>query len=535
MKSIQILDCTLRDGGRIIDCKFDNSTITNMARDLSDAGIDIIEMGFLRSHDLVEYHGNSTFFTEVPQISQFIPHNSKNAMYVAFIDFNMFDFDKLEVCDGNSITGIRVGFTKKQFENQLSEIKNALLKVKSQGYKLFVQGVNSLAYSDRELLNLIDLINEVEPYSYGIVDTYGGMYLDDLVHYYNLIDYNLNKDICIDIHSHNNFQSSFAFAQEIIRLAEGKRNVIFDATLNGIGKCAGNLNTELISDYLSRKKNIDYNLDKLLDTTDRYLTPLRQHYSWGYSIPAFMAGIYKSHPNNIIYLTEKYRLNNKDIKHIISGIDEETRQKYDYDNIRRIYKEYNENLIDDGCCINELRAEIEGNEILIVVPGSSINKCRQQIDNFIKGNAPIVISVNFIPQHIKCDYHFFANSIHWGKVCRDVDRNKCILVSSMHENIMGTKLVDYSSLIVEDSILYDNSTIMLLNLLKKLNVSKIRLAGFDGLTGECNNYVDDSFLNVNERLSVKETNKEVKRLYENYKSKVREKIEVKIITPTLYE
>lgn len=536
MNSVQILDCTLRDGGRIIDCKFSDITINNIARDLTASGIDIIEVGFLRSHDLVDYKGDSTFFTEVPQIKNFLPiHNSEHTMYVAFIDFNMYDFDRLEKCEGDSITGIRVGFTKKQFDTQLEEIKKALIKVKKQGYKLFVQGVNSLAYTDKELLNLIDMINEIEPYSYGIVDTYGAMYLDDMTHYYNVVDYNLNKEICIDVHSHNNFQSSFAFSQEIIRLAEGRRKVILDATLNGMGKCAGNLNTELIADYLNRKKNYDYNLDKILDTIDRYLEPLKQKYDWGYSIPAFMAGIYKSHPNNIIYLTSKYRLNSKDIKYIISGIDESTRQRYDYDNIQRIYREYNENRYDDIESIKKLKKELEGKEVLVIAPGRTVTTHKNDILNFIRHKNPIVISVNFIPGEIGCRYHFYANPIHWGKICKNVEREKCILVSNLHDHIRDTMLVDYSSLTVEDSILYDNSTIMLLNLLKKVNVSKISLAGFDGLVGEHNNYVDCSFPNTNGRLSVEETNNEVKKLYAMFKRKVQGKIQVEIITPSLYE
>lgn len=61
MKNIKILDCTLRDGGRIIDCQFDNRTIRNITRNLSLAGIDIIEIGFLRSRSLVDYKGDSTF------------------------------------------------------------------------------------------------------------------------------------------------------------------------------------------------------------------------------------------------------------------------------------------------------------------------------------------------------------------------------------------------------------------------------------------------------------------------------------------
>lgn len=535
MKNVQILDCTLRDGGRIIDCRFDDKTIANMAKDLTTAGIDIVEMGFLRDHKLVDYQGNSTFFTETAQIAPFIPKDRGQTMYVAFIDLGMYDFSVLEPCDGTSVTGIRVGFTKKDFDTKRDEIRSALKTVKEQGYKLFVQGVNSLAYTDRELLDLIDMMNEFHPYSYGVVDTYGAMYLEDLVHFYNVVDYNLDSDICIDIHSHNNFQSSFAFAQEIVRLADGKRRVILDATLNGMGKCAGNLNTELIADYLTRKKDSDYGIDNILDAIDRYLLPLKKDLEWGYSIPAFMAGIYKSHPNNIIYLTEKYRLNSRDIKYIISGIDEQTRQHYDYDNIRRIYRDYNKNLIDDSRTIEELQAKMSGRSVLVMVPGRSVGIYHEEVDAYIEKEKPLVISVNFIPKRTKCDYHFYANTIHWEKVCDGIDRGKCILSSNIHESTADAMLVDYSALIAEDSVLYDNSTIMLLNLLKKLNVSKICLAGFDGLKKNEENYVDGSFPNANHGMNVEDINKEVRKLYESYKNKVLGKIDVSILTPSVYE
>jgi len=535
MRNVQILDCTLRDGGRILNCQFDNKTILNMTKDLTNAGIDIVEMGFLRSHELVDYHENSTFFTETSQIEPFIPINHGKTRYVAFIDFNMYDFSKLERCNGTSITGLRVGFTKNQFDTQRKDIKKALYEVKEQGYELFIQGVNSLAYTDRELLDLIDMVNEVRPYSFGIVDTYGAMYLEDLIHFFNVVDYNLSSDICIDIHSHNNFQSSFAFAQEIVRLADGKRNVVLDATLNGMGKCAGNLNTELIADYMSRKKDSDYDLDKILDAIDRYLFPLKSKYTWGYSIPAFMAGIYKSHPNNVIYLTEKYRLNSKDIKYIISGIEEQVRQRYDYDNIQKIYRDYNKSLTDDSNVISELRDVMEGKSILILVPGKTIDDCSKEIKEYIEVESPIVISVNFIPAKFECKYYFYANTIHWEKISDEVKHSKCIVTSNIHTSLDDVKIVDYSSLISDNSSLCDNSTIMLLNLLKKLNVSKIRLAGFDGLKEHNQNYVDATFLNQNDIDSVRKINCEVRKLYEKYKAKVTDQIDVSIITPSVYE
>ena len=107
-------------------------------------------------------------------------------------------------------------------------------------------------------------------------------------------------------------------------------------------------------------------------------------------------------------------------------------------------------------------------------------------------------------------------------------------MSNIHEHIDEVNIVDYSSLLSEESALGDNSTIMLLNLLKKLEVKKIRIAGFDGLSSDGVNYVNSDFID-NNKLSKKEINEEIKKLYINFKEKTRNKIDVKIMTPTLYE
>lgn len=216
--------------------------------------------------------------------------------------------------------------------------------------------MNSLNYSDRELLEIVDMVNSVHPYSFGIVDTYGAMYMDDVDRLYGLIDHNMDSDICINFHSHNNYQLSFAFAQEVIKLSgTGNRQIIIDGTLGGMGKVAGNLNTELIVDYLVRKKHYDYEFEDILDMIDDYIYKYSLNHKWGYSTPAMLAGVYKSHPNNIIYLTEKFRLDTKDIGKILSMIDPGTRQRYDYDNIQRLYTEYVADKVDDRNQIDLLK------------------------------------------------------------------------------------------------------------------------------------------------------------------------------------
>ena len=89
MKNVRVLDCTLRDGGRIIDCAFPDQEIKEISNRLADAKIDIIEVGFLRDGRRTNYQGNSTFFTDVDQIRPFVNKEKRNTIYTAFIDKNV--------------------------------------------------------------------------------------------------------------------------------------------------------------------------------------------------------------------------------------------------------------------------------------------------------------------------------------------------------------------------------------------------------------------------------------------------------------
>ncbi|MCD8290426.1 MAG: aldolase catalytic domain-containing protein [Prevotella sp.] len=455
MKNVRVLDCTLRDGGRIIDCAFPDNEIKKIAGKLASAKIDIIEVGFLRDQRKVDFKGDSTFFTDVDQITGYLDKSSADALFVAFIDYGMFEFSSLRPHDGNSIDGIRFGFTKKDYTEHYEDVLNCARIIKEKGYKLFIQGVNSLNYSDREILELIDMINLIKPYSFGIVDTYGAMYIDDVDRLYGLIDRNMDSDICINFHSHNNYQLSFGFAQEVIKLAKGSpRQVIIDATLSGMGKVAGNLNTELIVDYLVRKLHYDYDLDTVLDIIDDYIYKYAQKHKWGYSIPALMAGIYKSHPNNIIYLTEKFRLETKDIGNLLSMISPDKRQRYDYDNIERIYVEYIADKVDDSEVIAELRQKISGREVVVMAPGNTLNTYREIVDRYIYDNAPIVISVNFVADYPKA-WAFFGNKKRYNMLENDRIGRTVIAPSNVERcgGVVRLLLITTALLIVDISFL----------------------------------------------------------------------------------
>lgn len=532
MKNIRVLDCTLRDGGRIFDCAFDDREISGMVSRLSDAKIDIIEVGFLRDWRKVEYDGNSTFFTDVNQIKSFINRTNDNTIYSAFIDYGMYDIESLGQYDGTSINAIRLGFTKKDYYESKEDVIRWANVIKERGYKLFIQGVNSLGYTDLELLQVIDMVNEIHPYSYGIVDTYGAMYIDDVQKLYSLINDNLLSDICINFHSHNNYQLSFAFAQEIIKLATNtSRNIIIDGTLSGMGKVAGNLCTELIVEFLVRKYHYDYDLDIVFDCIDDYIEKYREKYKWGYSISALMAGIYKSHPNNVIYLTDKFRLTSKDIGKMLSMIEPEKRTRYDYDNIQKLYIEYSSQNVDDTETISKMKEVSRGRNILVMVPGYSLNDYKDIINKYINNNT-IVFSVNF-----DCEYE--SGWSFYGNIKRYEINHKGgnTLVSSNITPRDNDLVINYHNLINRGKKLFDNSTAMLMNFLKKLDFKDVYFAGFDGFSlDKSNNFIDKSFLD--QRHSPKDydsVNRELASIVCEFADAISGRSKVTFLTPTFLQ
>lgn len=534
MKNIQILDCTLRDGGRVINCEFSDKSTNNILRALSDSNIDIIEVGFLRDKKNVQYNGNSTFFTNVKQMSPFISQRKRESTkYVTFVDYGMYDFSDLDPRSKETVDGIRVGFTKKDYKLHKEELCNCFRIVKEKGYELFIQGVNSLAYSDYELLELIQCINDVKPYSFGIVDTYGAMYIEDAQRIFGLVEYNLNPYICIDIHLHNNFQLAFAIAQQLTQMIKSDRKIIVDATLNGMGKCAGNLNTELIAEYLNCRESGNYEMDAILDVIDDYIVPIKRRAEWGYTVPAFIAGIYRAHPNNIIYMTGK-KMEMKDIRHVLANIDVEVRQRYDYENIEKTYVEYIANKIDDMTAIEKLQKIIEGQEVLVIAPGKNVIRFRTEIDDYIMKNDPIVISVNFVYKK-QGAYCFVGYKKRYESIRNDLDR--FIIPSNIKKEATGENeyIINYESVIDIGYKLYDNSTMMLLNLLKKVGVKKIAIAGFDGFHKSYdNNFVDDSFDNDRHMDNYDAINEEIAIMVKEFCKKVKRQIEVQFLTPSIY-
>lgn len=533
-KNIQLLDCTLRDGAYIVDAKFGTPAIKGIIKKMEDANIDIIECGWLKNSP----HVIGTTFYHVPHdLEQYLVEKKKHATYVAMIDWDRYDLENLPDYDGKSIDAIRVVFPQNRFREgiALGEI------IKNKGYKVYFQAANTLGYSDAELIQLAEEINKAHPVALSVVDTFGAMYWEDLNRIISILDNNIDKDIKLGFHSHNNQQLSFSLSMQFIeKLYYSDREMIVDASLCGMGRGAGNTTTELMVNYLNRKYKANYDMNIVMDAIDTYMEYFLNNYKWGYSTPYLISGIYCAHVNNIAYLTKNHRANFKDMRNVIESLNEDDRKKYDYDLLEEKYIDYQSKMVNDDEILIKLEKEFQGRKILLVSPGRSIIDQKADIQQYIENEKPIVIGINAVSSEYHYDYLFFSNKIRYD-YAKDIypdllKKSKRIVVSSIKtQSDDGENIVNYNMLIKRGWEHFDNAVIMCLRLLNKLHVTDIALAGFDGFSNNYSeSYFDISLPSLNTDENWDNLNKEIKSMFQDFKEVTKNSIKISFVTKSIY-
>jgi len=493
LSSVQILDCTLRDGGYINDWNFGERTIKKIINKLSQSKIDIIECGFLEE---LGTDTNKTLFNSVERLREFIEPKCEDVTYVGMIAQPYISIDQISECDGKSIDGIRLTFHKDEIEEALVYGK----KLMEKGYKVFIQPVGTTSYSDTSLLELVDKVNQLKPYAFYLVDTLGIMYKNDLLRMFHLLDNNLDQSILIGFHSHNNLQLSFSNAQELLML-HTKRNIIIDSSVFGMGRGAGNLCTELITQYINENIEEKYYTIPLLEIFDEHLCKLSSDSQWGYSVPQYLAAVNNCHPNYASHLMNKQTISVKLINTILKQLPIEKRDIFDKKFIDDLYINHQIHLVEDNQNLENLKNLIAGRKILILGPGRTIETEMNKVQDFINENHPFVCSVNFIPEFYQCDAMFISNLKRFESM-DDVSRIKSdyttLIVTSNITNVneSSSLVVNYSDLLVGNPIISDNAGLMLINLLNRLSASSVYLAGFDGFNAnKTTNYFSSEMVN----------------------------------------
>lgn len=483
MSNIYLLDCTLRDGGYVNGWNFGEGSIKSIFTRLDTAGVDSIEVGFI--DERVTYDANRSIYPDTKSIEPVFENiQTPKALLCAMIDYGTCSLDKISPKAESHLDAIRIIFKK----HQQDEALDFCARVKAKGYKIFVNPVSVTSYTDEEIIALVKKINKISPYAVTVVDTYGLMHSEAVLHYCNILNTHLDKKIIIGYHAHNNFQLAYSNAIAVMSGIEN-RDISIDGTLFGMGKSAGNACTELLAMYMNEFKGKNYDMNQIQEAIDVDIQKEFAKCSWGYKPKFYQSALYACHPNYVQYYMDKRSLSIKSINNLLLQIPDEVKLLYNEKIAEEIYQKNQLIDFDDSHVLKELQEEFSGRPLLLLGPGKTILKDKDRINNYINNKDPIIISLNFAIDDYPIDYIFVGNAKRYSQLFSTLSRTialrKLICTSNITE--ISQKIdyhVNFINLVSNVEVIRDNPLVLFLNLLSKINIKNVVLAGFDG-------YVED--------------------------------------------
>lgn len=525
MKNIKVLDVTLRDGGCVNNFNFGQPYMEEIITAQENAGIDIIELGYLDEKNGTD-SGRTQYINEQVIPHCILRHKKEHASYVAMMDYGKFDVRKLKPRDSNGIDGIRVAFHKKNCEDIVAVGKTIM----SKGYDLYIQPMITLRYSDLELLNLVEMVNLKLPgaKAFYIVDSFGEMRPDDMCRILSLVDNNLKKNISLGFHSHNNLQMAYSNAITMLQF-QTKRDILLDSSIMGMGKGAGNLNTELLLEHLNLYYDKKYSITPLLQVIDRVINQLHSEFYWGYAPQYYLSAIKQCTPSYASFFYSKHMLSIDQVSKLLDLISPEKRNSFDKKYAEQLYREYNgSQIVDDSEIVKELTKILNKKRVILVAPGKSLLEIKNKLLAWSKCDNIVIIGLNVYFDF--WDYIVTTRQEVYDRVA--IYGKKVIAPSNVADNKNNT-ILNYNNWIDETAEIQDSSLVICMNLLKACDVKKIALVGVDGFSADINeNYFDPEMRHPVASGEAKKRNE----YYKNFISEFRkEGISVEFITESMYE
>lgn len=487
---IELLDCTLRDGGYVNDWEFGSNNLISVYERLAAAEVDIVEVGFLDERR--PFDKNRSIMPDTEAVERIWGAAVKRPdMIVGMVDYGTCSIENIRHCQESLLDGIRVIFKK----HIMKEAMEYCRQVKALGYRVFSQLVSITSYSDQELMELIEIANEVHPYAVSIVDTYGLLYPDQLLHYYQLLDQGLDEDIRIGFHAHNNLQLAYANAITFIE-NRGKRNIVVDGTLYGMGKSAGNAPLELVAMYLKQRNGKSYLVEPMLEAIQESILPYYQRTPWGYQMLYYLSAVNECHPSYVQQVGKTKNCSVTEVYQTLQRIEPKERKLlYAKETAEQLCRERREKSSDEET-EKRLGKELAEKKVLLVGPGKTISQQSTVISQYVKQENPLVISVNYIPEALKADYVFITNSHRYLKMTEMLHRKENANIRTIATTNVACRIggFDYvferEPLLESGELICDNSFLMLLKILQRIGIKQVMCAGFDGYSEKDDNYID---------------------------------------------
>jgi len=261
-----LLECTLRDGSYAIDYQFSVADTELVARELAHAGFRWIEVGHGVGLGASEKGIGQAKETDIDYVraGKSAIEGSDAIIGVFFIP-GIGEARHMEEAAEAGLDFIRVGSNITEHKSTQASVKHA----KSLGLMVSVNLMKSYAVDAKRFAATCGEVAEYGADTVVLVDSAGGMLPEEITEY---SERGLEAvDIPLGFHGHNNFQLAVANC-----LAARKTGVrILDVSLRGMGRSAGNAQTEIMVTLLEKMgEPTGVDLLKTLDIGEKVIAPM---------------------------------------------------------------------------------------------------------------------------------------------------------------------------------------------------------------------------------------------------------------------
>ena len=382
--SLKILDCTFRDGGYYNKWDFDTTLVKKYLNGIIDSNIDLVELGF-RNFPQDEFFGAFAYTTDSYIDSLNI---NKNILVGIMINASSI-LDRL-----NSVRdSIRVLFKPRNSSrvdlvriaihfDEVEACEEIVQELKVLGYQVGINLMQSDDKSDNELLRVSRLIQSWKATDIlYFADSLGCMDRADVRRISSALKSGWKGDL--GFHAHNN--RGLAVSNSLVALESGIKWI--DCTILGMGRGAGNAQTENLVMELVRKYQVDYQPSPLYELSLFDFSKLQEKYHWGECFLYGLAAINHIHPTYIQEMLSDNRYSHKEILRSVKFMSQIGARRYDQNLLLQAREYKNKGTWNAGSwCI--------GRSVLILGSGKSLENYEEGVIEYIKQYRPIVISLD---------------------------------------------------------------------------------------------------------------------------------------------
>ena len=297
---IKVLDATLRDGGLCNNFALSDEFASALYAMNIAAGVDYMEMGYKASKALFDPEKFGKYkFCDEQDLRKIVGENRTEMKLSVMADVGRTDFKKDIVAKKESVIDmVRVAC----YINEIPAAIQMIEHCKKLGYETCANVMAVSKARDAEIADALDMLGRSPVDVIYLVDSYGSLYPEQVAKLtLQYLEAGEKYKKSIGVHAHNNQQ--LAFGNTIEAASWGASYL--DATVNGMGRGAGNCSSELLLGFL---KNPKFHIEPVLRFISEYMLPLKaQGVVWGYDVAYLLTGRLNMHPSSAIQFVREKR------------------------------------------------------------------------------------------------------------------------------------------------------------------------------------------------------------------------------------